>query len=948
MKLFKLLFSFCVITSVFTCGNNPQNPFTQDKAKVFLHLESSAKIDSDSTITDTVGNTIRIGVSYFMPSYFDSVVITVEKTIQSVDTFFVCRKADIKDDTAWFECAFKDSGTRTVTATGYVEGGYKPSAIATIRAIAQPVVPVNHKPVLIVTGRKTITTAEACTLFVSVNDSDTAQAHSFKMVKGPNGYAFSNQIFTWKPSPADTGIDSIVFTVADNGIPVMSDTQTIILTVNAIHLVIDSIKPTIKFLDPATDSMAISANTKMVKVIITDSSGISAVRFSMNSDTFPAAHADSVWTATITNLKIGYSTITISATDLSQNRNIATRQITIKYDPTLDDNTGPTITQISGPASNSRVQTDSVSFSFTISDTSGIDSAYYVLNGGTAIALAKTGTNTYSFNCSLTKSGSNQISLTATDKSSNHNHSSIPITLNLNRKPTCVTQIFPADGAQAVECSTGVTLKWSGASDADGDTIKYIVAYGIDGQPGISVPTSADSVHLPVLEGDTMYKWFLFIIAALDTVRCPVAVAASNSFHTRNHPAIISGFKDTSITVADTLLLKLTATDYEGIKKYLWDFNGDGITDDSSDVPSIRHNYSAANTYKTIVTVVDRKNAKTADTATIAVRDLPGFQKTYAGGYTSFTSAVVRQMGSRYFILTSRSVCQLYSVDSAGQGGNFSQLQECGGVPTYYETAGNILYVGYNYLLYRVDTAGITLWHKDMILGLIKPTMGNGWAHLSMNTNITLKRYDSTGTLLWAKQPQLAGDGNSSPFDFVQASDSGFAVLGNTTTGAQGDPLRVFLIRTRPTGDTIWTQRLNMPVSNLLFIKETKDKGFVSVDTGQNKFHLIKFSSTGSYQWDKTFSGDLLGGYNALDTASDGGYICAAQLNNSIALLKIDASGGTTWLKTFSGMGTAQPFCVRQTKDGGFIISGQTGSAANYSYLLLIKTDKNGNSGVLK
>ncbi len=230
MKFVKLIFSFYFVGFIFTC-TSPQNPFSQDKAKVYLHLESSSKTASDSAITDTTGNTIRIGVVFFMPEYFDSVVIMVQKSIQDVDTFFVCKKPNIGDSTAWFSYSFKSGGTRTVTATGYVEDGYKPTATATITVIARP---VNHKPHLIITGKESITTMDACTLFVSVSDSDTTQAHSFQVLKAPSGYAFANQIFTWKPAtPADTGIDSITFTVADNGVPVMSDTQTVAIMVSA-------------------------------------------------------------------------------------------------------------------------------------------------------------------------------------------------------------------------------------------------------------------------------------------------------------------------------------------------------------------------------------------------------------------------------------------------------------------------------------------------------------------------------------------------------------------------------------------------------------------------------------------------------------------------------------------------------------------------------------------
>jgi hypothetical protein len=228
MNLSKLLLSFCFVVFVFTCSA-PQSPFSQDKAKVYLHLESSTNISSDSTITDTTGNTVRIGITFFMPQYFDSVVITVGKSITTLDTFFVCKKADIKNDAAWFSCAFTSAGTRTVTATGCVEGGYRPTASGKVTIVARP---VNHKPTLVITGRRVITTMEACTLFVSANDSDTAQAHSFHVGKGPQGYTFASQIFSWKPaSVADTGTDTVVFTVVDGGVPPLSDTQMVYISV---------------------------------------------------------------------------------------------------------------------------------------------------------------------------------------------------------------------------------------------------------------------------------------------------------------------------------------------------------------------------------------------------------------------------------------------------------------------------------------------------------------------------------------------------------------------------------------------------------------------------------------------------------------------------------------------------------------------------------------------
>ena len=344
MNFPKFLFTFCIVASIFTCGNNPQNPYSQDKAKVFLHLESSTKIASDSAVTDTAGDTVRIGISYFMPEYFDSVVITVEKTIQDVDTFFVCRKPDIKDDTAWFQCTLKSEGIRTSTATGYVEGGYKPSAIATITVIARP---VNHKPVVVVTGLRTITTAVACTLVVSVNDSDTAQAHSFQVLKGPSGYSFANQIFTWKPaSPADTGIDSVVLMVADNGVPVMTDTQIVLLTVKGTNQVIDSTDLTgpvfFQKSGPANNAV-ISTSAIVIVDSIADPSGVDTVSWSLNGTPEGTLKPDSAnhYTVNVQLTTYHANGIIIVASDKSTNHNKSADTIALDYNvpPMANDQT---------------------------------------------------------------------------------------------------------------------------------------------------------------------------------------------------------------------------------------------------------------------------------------------------------------------------------------------------------------------------------------------------------------------------------------------------------------------------------------------------------------------------------------------------------------------------------------------------------------------------------
>src|SRR5882762_2642053 len=44
-------------------------------------------------------------------------------------------------------------------------------------------------------------------------------------------------------------------------------------------------------------------------------------------------------------------------------------------------------------------------------------------------------------------------------------------------------------------------------------------------------------------------------------------------------PVISSPLKDTTISIFDTVVFTVTASDPQGIKEYLWDFNGDGVID---------------------------------------------------------------------------------------------------------------------------------------------------------------------------------------------------------------------------------------------------------------------------------------------------------------------------------------------------------------------------------
>jgi uncharacterized repeat protein (TIGR02543 family) len=90
----------------------------------------------------------------------------------------------------------------------------------------------NHKPVLSVAGVRNILTAQACSLSLSATDPDSGQTLTYAMIKYPQGATLTAKTFRWT-APGQTGTDTAIFTVTDNGTPPMSDTQTVIITVSS-------------------------------------------------------------------------------------------------------------------------------------------------------------------------------------------------------------------------------------------------------------------------------------------------------------------------------------------------------------------------------------------------------------------------------------------------------------------------------------------------------------------------------------------------------------------------------------------------------------------------------------------------------------------------------------------------------------------------------------------
>jgi hypothetical protein len=254
---------------------------------------------------------------------------------------------------------------------------------------------------------------------------------------------------------------------------------------------------------------------------------------------------------------------------------------------------------------------------------------------------------------------------------------------------------------------------------------------------------------------------------------------------------------------------------------------------------------------------------------------------------------------------------------------------------------------GGNWLLHLIKTnsSGNIEWNKTFGGNLVSTdriyavqTSDGGYTiggEIRTDSNdLYIVKTNSTGDKTWDKT--FGGTTGSAGTDYFggmqQTSDNGYIIAGKTWNFNVGN-YNLWIIKTNSTGDKTWEKLFvssQYNYSSGYSVKQTSDSGYIvagGTDYPNYDVWLIKTTSSGNAEWNKTFDngGTEYGG--AVQQTSDGGYILLSLYNNW--LIKTNLSGSHLWNKTFGG---SSKF-VQQTSDGGYILAGNS----------LIKTDSNGN-----
>lgn len=248
-----------------------------------------------------------------------------------------------------------------------------------------------------------------------------------------------------------------------------------------------------------------------------------------------------------------------------------------------------------------------------------------------------------------------------------------------------------------------------------------------------------------------------------------------------------------------------------------------------------------------------------------------------------------------------------------------------------------------------------------------QPTSDGGYVVVGTTTSfgdtlgdIWLVKTNASGDSLWTKT--YGGPRADQGWSVQQTSDGGYIIAGQSYSFGPGTPTypNVYLIKTNASGDTTWTKTFGGARSDCgRCVRQTPDGGYIlagytaSFGAGSYDVYLIKTNPSGDTLWTRTYGGsreDRCGDFASVQLTSDGGYIVTGLTfsfgagDRDAYLIKTDANGSIIWTKTFGSTVGDEGNCVIQTSDEGYLVVGPTFRNGTED-VFIIKTDADGGTG---
>ncbi len=223
------------------------------------------------------------------------------------------------------------------------------------------------------------------------------------------------------------------------------------------------------------------------------------------------------------------------------------------------------------------------------------------------------------------------------------------------------------------------------------------------------------------------------------------------------------------------------------------------------------------------------------------------------------------------------------------------------------------------------------------------------------SASLSLLKYNPTGSLLWQR---IWASTSIRSYEYgkgVAVDVSGNIYVTGQTTSFGAGGIDVMLLKFNSSGSLQWQKTWGGSSGESGFGVAVDASGNIYV-TGEEKsfgfygdVFLLKFNSTGSLLWQKTWGGNAesTGWGVAVDSSgyvylTGGTRIFGAGVND-ILLLKFDSSGGIQWQRTWGGSSDDEGYGVAVDVSGNIYVTGKTYSfGAGIADVLLLKFNSSG------
>jgi len=423
-----IVISTMILSLFVTCGV-PADPFDKSKTKVSLLLKSSNGQENQLSITDTVGNTVNVVVSIDLSQHFDSTVTIIDRDGVQEYYFKYVEKTDVYA-TETYPVTFSVKGNHQVTVTGYVEGLPNREARALIAIEARKGLSTNLPPKLVISGRRVVVPGNTLALSVKATDPDAGQTAIVSQVKLPAGATFSNDTLRWVPTIDNLGSDTAIFAATDNGTPVLTTRDTVVITVSATAV---NQPPAWSVTTLQRTARLGTKSTLELQDLCTDPDG-DTIAFTL----LPGApEGDTVigatWSYTPASSVAVSHLVKIVAADPSGETDTMVIDLTVSADAA--DVTPPVKKRISPAQDSQVVATPSFLVKASFSDESGVDTVLCSM-GAQSFAITSTADTLYSATVTGLVPGLNTIRFIATDAAAAANTCTLYVVLKYDAVTT--------------------------------------------------------------------------------------------------------------------------------------------------------------------------------------------------------------------------------------------------------------------------------------------------------------------------------------------------------------------------------------------------------------------------------------------------------------------------------------------------------------------------------